>query len=112
MTDTMAFSQFAAYLILAAAPGEAPPTYEQVPEIAKAAIERRLGDGTVQLGSLQVKPSDTMPGFVACGVATETFADRSRNRRERFFVIAPGNFAILDRDGKELVDHYWSLNRC
>jgi hypothetical protein len=108
----MALSQLAAFLILAAAPGEAAPAYEDVPAIAKAAIERRLDQAKVELLSVHVKPSDTMPGFVACGIASEVFADRTRTTRERFFVIAPGNFAILERDGKELLDHYWSINRC
>jgi len=108
----MTLRHAAAFLILAAAPGEAPPSYDEVPAIAKAAIERRLEQAQVQLQSVHVKPSDVMPGFVACGVASEVFPDAGRNRRERFFVTAPGNFAILDRDGKELVDHYWSMNRC
>jgi hypothetical protein len=108
----MALSHAAAFLVLIAAPGAAPPSYDQVPAIAKAAIERRLNGAGVDVQSIQVKPSDTMPGFVACGIAAETFPDRSRNRRERFFVIVPGGFAILDRDGKELVDQYWSLHRC
>jgi hypothetical protein len=108
----MSLYQTAAFLILVAAPGEAPPSYDRVPDIARAAIERRLDQGDIQLISIQVKPSDTMPGFVACGIVAETFPDKTRNRRERFFLVAPGNFAILERDGKELVDHYWSLNRC
>jgi hypothetical protein len=108
----MALSHAAAFLILVAAPGDGPPSYDEVPDIARAAITRRLDQAEVQLQSVHVKPSDTMPGFVACGIASEVFADKSRSRRERFFVIVPGDFAILDRDGKELVDHYWSLNRC
>jgi hypothetical protein len=108
----MALVELAASFLLVAAPGEAPPTYEEVPGIAKAAIERRLDQAAVQLLSIQVKPSDSMPGFVACGIAAEVFPDKARNKHERFFVVAPGNFAILERDGKELIDHYWSLHRC
>ncbi len=99
-------------VVLAAAPGEAPPTYDEMPHIAKAAIERRLEQAVVQLGSVQVKQSEMMPGYVVCGVAIEVFADHAQNRRERFFVVSPGNFAILERDGKELIDHYWAQNRC
>jgi hypothetical protein len=31
---------------------------------------------------------------------------------ERFFVVVPGAFALLDRDGSELIDKYWNLNGC
>lgn len=99
-------------LVHASAPGEVPPSYEDVPAIARAAIARRIASENVDLQDLQVKPSDTMPGFVACGIAVEGATASQRGRRERFFVVVPGSFAILERDGKELVDHYWSVNRC
>jgi hypothetical protein len=102
----------AGVLVLASAPGEAPPSYDDVPAIAKAAIARRIGTASVDLQSLQVKPSDSMPGFVACGIAIEGASATQRARKERFFVVVPGSFAILERDGKDLIDHYWSLNRC
>ena len=98
----MALSHAAAFLILAAAPGDGPPSYDQVPDIAKAAIMRRLDQSEVEIKSIQVKPSDTMPGFIACGIASESSGGGARSRRERFFVTVPGSFAILDRDGKEL----------
>ncbi len=104
---------FAASLVVqASAPGEVPPAYEDVPQIAQAAIARRIGSPNVDLQDLRVKPSDTMPGFVACGIAVEGATATQRGRRERFFVVVPGSFAILERDGKELIDHYWSVNRC
>lgn len=104
---------FAATIVVqASAPGEVPPAYEDVPNIARAAIARRIGAKNVDLQDLQVKPSDTMPGFVACGIAIEGATASQRGRRERFFVVVPGSFAILERDGKELIDHYWSVNRC
>lgn len=102
----------AGVLVLTSAPGDAPPAYAEVPAIAQAAIARRIGSTGVELQSLQVKPSDSMPGFVACGIAVEAASATQRARRERFFVVVPGSFAILERDGKDLIDHYWSLNRC
>jgi hypothetical protein len=33
-------------------------------------------------------------------------------RFERFFVVVPGSFALLERDGSELIDKYWKLNGC
>lgn len=50
-----------------------------------------------------------MPGFVVCG-RIETSPGMADG--ERFFVVIPGNFAILDQDGKGLVDTYWSANHC
>lgn len=109
----IASTLFAASLVVrVSAPGEVPPAYDDVPAIAQAAIARRIGSPNVDLQDLQVKPSGTMPGFVACGMAVEGATAAQRGRRERFFVVVPGSFAILERDGKELLDHYWSVNRC
>jgi hypothetical protein len=48
---------------------------------------------------------------VVCGeVAGRQPAEAERF--ERFFVVVPGSFALLDRDGSELIDKYWSLNGC
>jgi hypothetical protein len=48
---------------------------------------------------------------VVCGeVAGPEAAEMERF--ERFFVVVPGSFALLDRDGSELIDRYWKLNGC
>ena len=48
---------------------------------------------------------------ISPGTVAEPTTDGGR-RSERFFVIVPGTFAVLDRDGKDLVDLYWRQNRC
>jgi hypothetical protein len=58
---------------------------------------------------------------VVCGeVAERQPAERQTAERqaaetgpfERFFVVVPGSFAVLDRDGADIVDKYWTLNGC
>lgn len=96
-------------ILLAAAPGEAIPTMADVPALAKAAVARRIDVPASAVHISSAKPSERMPGFVVCGrVDTSSGA----NGGERFFVIIPGDFAILDQDGKSLVDSYWSANHC
>ncbi|WP_246662794.1 hypothetical protein [Rhizobium sp. P44RR-XXIV] len=96
-------------VLLAAAPGEALPTMADVPALAKAAVERRVEVPASAIHILAAKPSERMPGFVVCGrVDTPSTGDDG----QRFFVIIPGNFAVLDQDGRSLVDSYWSANHC
>jgi hypothetical protein len=101
-----------AILVLAAAPGEAPVAEHEVPEAARAAVIRRLdNDATLSFRRILVKHSERMPGYVVCGeVARQQAADSERF--ERFFVVVPGTFAVLERDGAELIDRYWKLNGC
>ncbi len=96
-------------ILLAAAPGEALPTMADVPALAKAAVARRIDVPSSAVHILTAKPSERMPGFVVCG-RIETSSGMADG--ERFFVVIPGNFAILDQDGKGLVDTYWSANHC
>jgi hypothetical protein len=102
----------AALVILAAAPGEPEPTLNDVPALAQTAIARRLNGADFKLQMSRVKPSDNTPGFVACGFISDRSANQSSTRLERFFVIVPGTFAVLDRDSTTLVDTYWRQNRC
>ncbi|MGG6894949.1 hypothetical protein [Rhizobium sp. BR 315] len=96
-------------ILLAAAPGEAVPTMADVPALAKTAVARRIDVPASAIHILSAKPSERMPGFVVCGRV-----DRASGAGdgERFFVIIPGDFAILDQDGRGLVDTYWSANHC
>jgi len=101
-------------ILLAAAPGEALPTMADVPTLAKAAVARRIEVPPSAIHILAAKPSERMPGFVVCG-RVETAGgndDTGAEGGERFFVVIPGNFAVLDQDGKGLVDSYWSANHC
>ena len=100
-----------ALLILAAAPGEPLPTKAEVPERVGQALARRLGDELVSVHLDKVLPSQDLPGFVACGRATEKRGDQAETT-ERFFVVVPGSFAVLDRDGTSLVDLYWTRYGC
>ncbi|MQB43291.1 hypothetical protein [Rhizobium sp. ICMP 5592] len=97
-------------ILLAAAPGAAIPTIADVPALAAAAITRRVDVPMSNIHISSAKPSTRMPGFVVCGIVDEQSADGDKN--ERFFVVIPGDFAILDRDGSKLVDTYWSANQC
>ncbi|QND46933.1 hypothetical protein HB780_14425 [Rhizobium lusitanum] len=97
-------------ILLAAAPGAAIPTMDDVPTLAAAAIVRRVDVPMSAIHISSVKPSTRMPGFVVCGIVDEQSAEGDKN--ERFFVVIPGDFAILDRDGPKLVDTYWSANQC
>ncbi|MFB2565693.1 hypothetical protein [Rhizobium sp. IMFF44] len=101
-------------ILLAAAPGEALPTMADVPALAKAAVARRIEVPPSAIHILAAKPSERMPGFVVCGrVDTGTITDGAgAGGGERFFVVIPGNFAILDQDSKGLVDSYWAANHC
>ncbi|AYG63844.1 hypothetical protein CCGE525_31985 (plasmid) [Rhizobium jaguaris] len=101
-------------ILLAAAPGDALPTIADVSALAVAAVVRRIDVPTSAVHVLTAKPSTRMPGFVVCGVVDGQPADGSGDMQgtERFFVVIPGDFAILDQDGKNLVDTYWSANQC
>jgi len=101
-----------AIVVLVAAPGEQPVAQGDIPEVAKAAVIRRLDtDATPSFRRIVVKPSTHMPGLVVCGeVSARTPAEGSAF--ERFFAVVPGSFALLDRDGNALVDKYWKLNGC
>jgi hypothetical protein len=101
-------------ILLAAAPGEALPTMADVPALAKAAVARRIEVPPSAIHILAAKPSERMPGFVVCG-RVDSLSDGEGgdgNGGQRFFVIVPGDFAILDQDDKGLVDTYWSANHC
>jgi hypothetical protein len=114
-------------LLLAAAPGEPPVPAHEVPDVAMAAVTRRLDKHVLpSFRGIVVKLSERMPGYVVCGeVAERQSAERQPAERqpgqrqvaetgpfERFFVVVPGNFAVLDRDGADIIDKYWSLNGC
>jgi hypothetical protein len=101
-------------ILLAAAPGEAVPTTADVPALAKAAVARRIDVPASAIHISTAKPSSKMPGFVVCGRIDGTRGEGGEQtpEAERFFVIIPGDFAILDKDGKSLVDTYWSENHC
>ena len=101
-----------AIALLVAAPGEAPVAEHDVPDVAKAAVIRRLDkDAFPSFRRIVVKPSERMPGYVVCGEISGPPPDDT-GRFERFFVVVPGSFALLDRDGRELIDKYWTLNGC
>jgi hypothetical protein len=102
----------AALIILAAAPGEPEPTLNDVPHLAQVAVARRMNGADFKLQMNRIKPSDNTPGFVACGFVSDRSANQSTVKLERFFVIVPGDFAVLDRDSSALVDTYWRQNRC
>ncbi len=101
-------------ILLAAAPGEAIPTMADVPELARAAVARRMDVPPSAIHILSARPSERMPGFVVCGRVdgSRSDTDGSIAGDQRFFVVIPGDFAILDQDGKSLVDTYWSANHC
>jgi hypothetical protein len=101
-----------AIVLLVAAPGEPPISGRDVPDVAKAAVIRRLDKNVLpSFRRIVVKLSERMPGYVVCGeVSGRQTADAARF--ERFFVVIPGSFALLDRDGNELIDRYWRLNGC
>jgi hypothetical protein len=101
-----------AIVLLVAAPGEPPIAERDVPDAARAAVIRRLDkDVFPSFRRIVVKLSERMPGYVVCGeVAGQESADTGRF--ERFFVVIPGSFALLDRDGNALIDKYWKLNGC
>lgn len=102
-----------ASLVLAAAPGEPLPILDNVPSLAKAAVARRLQSPPNNFHISNIKPSARMSGFVVCGTTdVKSATGGSAASKERFFVIVPGDFAILDRDGSNLIDTYWSLNQC
>ncbi len=94
--------------LLAAAPGESPVTQSEAPMVARQAVERRLkDDGPLRFSEMTVRVSQKMPGYVVCGTVY------LRNGSvERFFVVTPGSFAVLERDGAGLVAKYWRLNGC
>lgn len=98
--------------ILVAAPGEPEPTINDVPRLAQQAVARRINSSDFKLQINRVKPSENTPGFVACGYVSDRNGNDAAVRLERFFVIVPGNFAVLDRDSSTLVDTYWRQNKC
>jgi hypothetical protein len=102
----------AAIILLVAAPGEPPVAERDVPDVAKAAVIRRLDQNVPpNFRRIVVKLSERMPGYVVCGeVAGHESSDTGPF--ERFFVVVPGSFALLDRDGNALIDKYWKLNGC
>jgi hypothetical protein len=95
----------AAIIALVAAPGEPPVAERDVPDVAKAAVIRRLDQNVPQnFRRIVVKLSERMPGYVVCGeVAGHESSDAGRF--ERFFVVVPGS-------GNALIDKYWKLNGC
>jgi len=93
-------------ITLAAAPGEAPATRDDVPRLTQEALNRRLGVAA-KISDMRIRPSTRMPGFAVCGRVAA-----SGKLAQRFFVVIPGAFAILDDDDRELVSKYWSLNDC
>ena len=99
-------------VLLMAAPGEPPIAERNIPDVAKAAVIRRLDKNFFpSFRRIVVKLSERMPGYVVCGeVSGRESVDAGRF--ERFFVVVPGSFALLDRDGSELIDKYWNLNGC
>jgi hypothetical protein len=101
-----------AIVLLVAAPGEPPVAAGVVPEVARAAVIRRLdADAAPSFRHVVVKASTHMPGYVVCGEVSAR--PRAEERAfERFFAVVPGSFALLDRDGSALVDKYWKLNGC
>jgi hypothetical protein len=107
MTMTVAVLAGYVTVLMVAAPGEPPVAERDVPDVAKAAVLRRLDANEMpSFRRIVVKPSAQMPGYVVCGEveAAKTF--------ERFFVVVPGSFALLERDGNALIDKYWRLNGC
>ena len=101
-----------AIVLLVAAPWEPPIAGRDVPDVAKAAVIRRLdANAFPSFRRIVVRLSERMPGYVVCGevAGQQTVA---AGRFERFFVVVPGSFALLDRDGSELIDKYWNLNGC
>ena len=112
MTNLASALATSAVILLVAAPGEPPVAQGDVPEVAKAAVVRRLDiDATPSFRRIVVKPSTHMPGYVVCGeVSARPVAKGSAF--ERFFAVVPGSFALLDRDGSTLVDKYWKSNGC
>jgi hypothetical protein len=113
--------------LLAAAPGEPPVAAHEVPDVAMAVVTRRLDKHVhPSFRGIVVKLSERMPGYVVCGEVAERqtperqTAERQTAERqtaetgpfERFFVVVPGSFAVLDRDGADLIDKYWRLNGC
>jgi hypothetical protein len=102
----------AAIAVLVAAPGEPPVVERDVPNVAKAAVMRRLDKSILpSFRRIVIKLSGRMPGYVVCGEVSGRPAEEA-GRFERFFVVVPGSFALLDRDGNELIDKYWRLNGC
>ncbi len=105
-------ASLAASILLIAAPGEPPVAQGDVPDVAKAAVIRRLEpDAAVSFRGIVVKPSNAMPGYVVCGEVSGREGAEA-GAYERFFVVVPGSFALLDRDGNALIDQYWKRNGC
>ncbi len=106
MTSWTAAILTALQITLAAAPGEAPATRDDIPRLTQEALNRRLGPAA-RMSDLRIRPSRRMPGFAVCGRVAA-----SGKSAQRFFVVIPGTFAVLDDDDRELVSKYWSLNDC
>jgi hypothetical protein len=107
MTMPVAVLAGSAIVSMVAAPGEPPVAERDVPDVAKAAVLRRL-DADVMPGfrGLVVNPSAQMPGYVVCGEVGVAKAGAF----ERFFVVVPGSSAVLERDGNALIRirHLWA----
>ncbi len=94
-----------AIVLLVAAPGEPPIAAPDVSDVAKAAVIRRLEPTDFpSFRGIVVMPSERMPGYVVCGEVSGRQPE-DPERFERFFVVVPGSFALLDRDGSALIDN-------
>lgn len=101
-----------AFFLLVAAPGEPPVAPHDVPDVAKTAVIRRLDKNVLpSFRRIVVRLSERMPGYVVCGEVAEQ-QGAEPGPFQRFFVVVPGSFALLDRDGSDLIDKYWDLNKC
>lgn len=100
-----------ALLVLTAAPGEPLPEQRDVAARVDSALSRRLGPEFASVETEKIATSGDLPGFVVCGRVFENEMGAAR-RTERFFAVVPGSFAILDRDGGNLVDLYWKRYGC
>jgi hypothetical protein len=93
-------------------PGDRPFVAADVPEIAMAAVRRRLEKNTFStFRNIVVKNSNQMPGYIACGEVAITERPNRPVKYEKFFVVVPGSFAVLERDGPIFI-RYWLANGC
>jgi hypothetical protein len=93
-------------------PREPQVAERDVPGVAKAAVIRRLDkDVLPNFRRIVVKLSERMPGYVVWGEVSGP-QTAEMGPFERFVVVVPGGFALLDRDGSGLIDKYWNLNGC
>ncbi|MDO1584486.1 hypothetical protein [Rhizobium oryzicola] len=102
----------ASMVVLVAAPGEAPPTRADLSQRVEQALARRLDIMPLATRITHVGENRNKSGFTVCGYADERAGTARKGQTERFFVVVPGNFAILDRDGADLMDDYWRNAGC